>query len=52
MWVVRLELASVRLVEANKKRKNEQFWGFSAFFTRHNPWNQTRDVREKDAPVL
>ena len=25
MWVVRLELASVRLVEVNKKRKNKVY---------------------------
>ena len=47
-WVVRLELASVRLVEANKKRKNEVFLAFYVFFTRHIPWNQTRDeVRQR-----
>ena len=28
MWVVRLELASVRLVEVNKKRRNKADLGF------------------------
>ena len=52
MWIVRLGLASIRLVEANKKRKNEAFLAFYAFFKRHIPWNQTRDENEKGAPAL
>ena len=57
MWAVRLELASVRLVEVNKKRKNEADLGFLgvltfSFFMRKNPWNQTRGENEKGAPAL
>jgi hypothetical protein len=56
MWVVRLELASVRLVEVNKKRKNEADLGFLGvltffrFFMRKNPWNQQE--RERCASAL
>ena len=59
MWVVRLELASVRLVEVNKKRKNKvdlfsrcfDFF-FFYFFVRTKPWNQTGNEKEKGAPAL
>ena len=50
IWVVRLELTSVRLVEANKKRKNVAnalgFLGILAFF------HEKQSKRERCASAL
>ena len=58
MWVVRLELASVRLVEVNKKRRNKAdlgFLGVSIFFLFFLSFSREASLgtrQEEGAPAL